>query len=79
MVHDSRALLRLAKGRNEQPSAAIFDSRTPQSSPESGERAGYDGANDAKAARPIWQWITLGHLLALHVTAADEQDRAQVE
>jgi transposase len=22
---------------------------------------------------------TLGHLLALHVTAADEQDRAQVE
>lgn len=32
----------------------------------------------AKAARCIWQWIPLGHLLALHVTAANEQERAQV-
>src|SRR4030067_2436176 len=43
MVHDLRGLLRLAKGRKEQPTAAIFDSRTLQSRPESGERAGYDG------------------------------------
>lgn len=41
MVHDLRALLRLAKGRNEQPGAAIFDSRTLQSTPESGKRAGW--------------------------------------
>ena len=39
MVHDLRMLLRIAAGRNEQPGAAIFDSRTLQSSPESGERA----------------------------------------
>src|SRR5256885_16672405 len=44
IVNDLRAILRLAQGRNEEPSAAIFDSRTLQSSPESGPRAGYDGA-----------------------------------
>ena len=38
IVHDLRAVLRLAKGRKEQPTAAIFDSRTLQSSPESGGR-----------------------------------------
>jgi hypothetical protein len=45
MVHDLRAVLRLAQGRKAAPSAAIFDSRTLQSTPESGTRAGYDGAN----------------------------------
>ncbi len=78
MVHDLRALLRLAEGRNEHPSAAIFDSRTPQSSPESGERAGCDGAKRRKGTKTHMAVDTLGHLLALHVTAADEQDRAQV-
>jgi transposase len=43
MVHDLRALVRLAKGKKEQPTAAIFDGRTVQSTPESGERTGYDG------------------------------------
>ena len=42
IVNDLRAVLRLAEGRQEQPTAAIFDSRTLQSSPESGHRAGYD-------------------------------------
>ena len=28
MVHDLRVLLRVAAGRNEQPTAAIFDGRT---------------------------------------------------
>jgi transposase len=36
MVHDLRALLRLAEGRNEQSSAAIFDSSTLLSASESG-------------------------------------------
>jgi transposase len=40
IVHDLRELLRTAQGRYGQPTAAIFDSRTLQSSPESGERAG---------------------------------------
>jgi len=48
MGHDLREVLRLAAGRNEQPSAAIFDSRTLQSSPESGECAGYDSAKRRK-------------------------------
>lgn len=43
MVHDLRALLRLAEGKEAQPSAVIADSRTMQSTPESGGRAGHDG------------------------------------
>ena len=79
MVHDLRALLRLAAGRSEKPSAAIFDSRTLQSTPESGERAGYDGAKRRKGSKTHMAVDTLGHLLVLHVTPADEQDRTQVE
>ena len=50
-----------------------------QSTPESGARAGYDGAKRRKGAKLHAAVDTLGHLLALHVTPADEQDRAQVE
>jgi transposase len=57
MVHDLREVPRLAAGRNAQPSAAIFDSRTLQSSPESGERAGYDGAKRRKGRKRLWRWI----------------------
>jgi transposase len=78
IVNDLRALLRLAQGRNEQPSASIFDSRTLQASPESGHRAGYDGAKRRKGSKVHLAVDTLGHLLALHITPADEQDRAQV-
>lgn len=78
LVHDLRELLRVATGRNARPSAAIFDSRTLQSSPESGARAGYDGAKRRKGSKTHIAVDTLGHLLALIVTPADEQDRAQV-
>ena len=79
MVHDLRALLRLASGRTPDPSAAILDSRTLRSSPESGHRAGYDGAKRKKGSKVHAAVDTLGHLLALHVTAANEQDREQAE
>jgi transposase len=79
IVHDLRMLLRLAEGRAAQPSAAILDSRTRQSTPESGARAGYDGAKRKRGSKVHMAVDTLGHLLALHVTAANEQDRAQVE
>ena len=79
MVHDLRALLRLAKGRKEQPSAAIFDGRTVQSTPESGERAGYDGHKRKKGSKIHIAVDTLGLLLAVHVTPANEQERAQVK
>jgi transposase len=78
IVHDLRVVLRLAEGRAGQPSAAIFDSRTLQSTPESGPRAGDDGAKRKRGSKVHMAVDTLGHLLGLHVTAADEQDRAQV-
>ncbi len=78
MVHDLRAVLRSAQGRQRKPTAAIFDSRTLQSTPESGGRAGYDGAKRKKGSKVHLAVDTLGHLLALHVTAANEQDRIQV-
>ena len=78
LVHDLRAVLRIADGRKENPTAAIFDSRTLQSTPESGGRAGYHGAKRRKGNKVHLAVDTLGHLLALCVTAADEQDRAQV-
>lgn len=79
IVDDLRVLLRLAAGRNSQPSAVIFDSRTLQSTPESGQRAGYDGAKRKKGSKVHMAVETLGHLLGLYVTAANEQDRAQVQ
>ncbi len=78
IANDLRAVLRIAEGRNEQPTAAIFDSRILQSTPESVARAGYDGAKRRKGNKVHLAVDTLGHLLALHVTSADQQDRAQV-
>jgi len=78
LVDDLRLLLREAKGRSRQPSAAIFDSRTLQSTPESGSRAGYDGAKRRKGSKVHVAVDTLGDLLTLLVTPANEQDRAQV-
>src|SRR5512143_1143896 len=79
IVHDLRAVLRFAEGRDPEPTAAIFDSRTLQSTRESGGRAGYDGYKRRKGSEVHAAVDTLGHLRALHVTPADEQDRAQVE
>ena len=78
IVHDLRLLLRGIKGRKGQPSAAIFDSRTLQSTPESGGHAGYDGAKRRKGSKVHVAVDTLGNLLTLLVTPANEQDRAQV-
>ena len=78
MVHDLRALIRLAKGKKEQPTATIFDGRTVQSTPESGERAGYDGHKRKKGSKIHIAVDTLGLLLAARVTPANQQERAQV-
>jgi transposase len=79
MVDDLRAVLRMAQGRNAEPTAAIFDSRTIQSTPESGGHSGYDGAKKRKGSKVHLAVDTLGYLLALHVTPANEGDRAQVQ
>jgi len=78
IIHDLRALLRLAAGRRAEPTAVIFDSQTLQSTPESGAHGGYDGAKRRKGGKVHVAVDTLGHLLALVATSADEQDRAQV-
>src|ERR687883_1275295 len=78
LTHDLRAVLRLAAGRGEEPSAAILDSRTLRSTPESGARAGWDGHKRTRGSKLHLAVDTLGHLLALHVTPAGENDRAAV-
>ena len=78
MAHDLRALIRQLGGREPAPSAAIVDSRTLSSTCESGGRAGYDGAKKRKGSKIHIAVDTLGHLLALNVTPANEGDRSQV-
>jgi transposase len=78
ITHDLRMILRMVGEREAQPTATILDARTLQSTPESGGRAGFDGAKKKRGSKVHIAVDTLGHLLALRVTAADEQDRAQV-
>src|SRR5260370_32973636 len=78
VVEDVRSLLRQWGGRKGQPTAVGIDRRTLQSTPESGARAGHDGAKRRKGWKVHIAVDTLGHLLALKVTAAAQGDRAQV-
>ena len=78
LAQDLRAVLRLAAGRAAEPSAAIIDSRTLRSTPESGQRAGYDGGKRKRGSKLHMAVDTLGHLLALHVTPANVDDRAEI-
>lgn len=79
MVNDLRSVIRVTQGRKGQPSAAVLDGRTLQSSCESGPRAGYDGYKRRNGSKVHMAVDTLGHLLAVHVTPANEQERAQVQ
>jgi transposase len=79
MVNDMRPIIRAAQGRQAQPSAVILDGRTLQSSCESGTRAGYDGYKRRKGSKAHMAVDTLGQLVALKITPANEQERAQVE
>ena len=78
MAHDLRMLLRELCARASQPTAVILDARTVQSTPESGARAAYDGHKRRKGSKVHIAVDTLGHLLALKVTPANQQERAQV-
>lgn len=92
MVEDLRMVLRVFDKRKPTPSAAIYDSRTlsstprhlDTSTPESGARAGYNGHKKTKGSKVHIAKVhiavdTLGHLLALKVTPANQDDRTQVE
>lgn len=78
LEHNLRKLVRMLTAKNAQPSTTILDGRTLQSTPESGERAGYDGYKRKKGSKVHIAVDTLGHLLAVKVTAANAQERAQV-
>ena len=79
MVSDLRSNIRMAQGRNGQPSAVAVDGRTLQSSCESSPRAGYDGYKRRRGSKVLMAVDTLGHLLPVLITLADEQERAQVQ
>ncbi len=79
MVEDLRMVLRVFDKRKPTPSAAIYDSRTLSSTPESGARAGYNGHKKTKGSKVHVAVDTVGHLLALKVTPANVDDRTQVE
>ena len=79
MTHDLRMILRLVADRPEQPTAAMLDARTMQGSVESGPRSGYDGHKKRKGAKVHLAVDTLGHLLAAHVSAANENERVHVD
>lgn len=70
MVDDLRQLLRLAEGRAAEPSAVVIDSRTVQSTPESGATAGFDGAKKRRGRKVHLAVDTRGHLLTAYVTPA---------
>lgn len=78
IVHDLNELQRVLLARAATPTAVIFDGRTWQSTPESGHRAGYDGAKKRKGSKAHLAVDTLGHLLSVVITPANEQERAQV-
>jgi transposase len=77
-AHDLRMMVRMVAEREAQPTAAVFDGRTLQSTPESGGRAGYDGYKRRNGSKVHVAVDTLGNLLALAVTPASDQERAQV-
>jgi transposase len=78
IAQDLRAILRVVHEREPDPTAAIFDGRTLRSTPESGHRAGYDGHKRKKGSKVHVAVDTLGHLLALVVTPANQDERTQV-
>jgi transposase len=79
LVQDLRTILRVAAGRQEAPTAAIFAACTLWSTPKSRARAGYDGHTRRKGSKVHQAVDMLGHLLALHVSAANVDERTQVE
>ena len=78
IVHDLNELQRLLLDRPATPSAVILDGRVLQSTPESGHRAGYDGGKRRKGSKAHIAVDTLGQLLSVVITPANEQERDQV-
>jgi transposase len=73
-----RAVLRIAAGRDVDPTTAIIDSRIIRSMTERGSSAGYDGAKRKNGSILHLAIDALRHLLALDVAPAGVDDRAVV-
>jgi hypothetical protein len=71
-AHDVQAIGRFLNDRKFEPPAAILDGRTLQLKLESGDRAGYDGAKKKKGSKIHAAVDTLGNLLVLKTTPANE-------
>ena len=72
LVSDVQSIVREWAERKGQSRAICINSRTLQSTPESGGRAGYDGARRRKGSEVHIAVDTLGHLPALTVALADQ-------
>ena len=79
ITHELRVIVRMIEDRESQPSGVILDARTMQSTPESGARAGFDGHKKRKGSKIHAAVDTLGNLLAVTVTPANENERSQVQ
>lgn len=77
-VHDLREVLRLEQGRKAQPTGSIIDSRFASSTPESGGEAAYNGAKKKSGMKIHAVVDTIGHLMALCVSAGNVDDREAV-
>lgn len=74
-VHDRlRAQVRVAAGRDPQPSAAVLDAQSIKSS-EGGEARGFDAGKKTTGRKRHLVVDTLGLLLVVMVTSASVQDR----
>src|SRR6266481_843032 len=78
LVEDVRSLLREWGGRKSQPTAVVIDTAPCNRRRNRKRGRGYDGAKRRKGSKVHIAVDTLGHLLALTVTLADQGDREQV-
>lgn len=78
IVNDLRALIRASVGKKAPPTTAIYDGQTLQGTIESGNRAGYDGHKKKNGSKVHVAVDSLGYLLGIVVTPANEQERSQV-
>jgi putative transposase len=75
-IHDRlRGAVRIQAGKRSEPTAAILDSQTVRSADQAGQR-GFDGNKKTKGIKRHILVDTLGLLLAVFVTPADEPERA---
>src|SRR2546423_3500496 len=77
ITHDLRMILRMVGERDAQPTAVVLDGRTLQSTPESGGRAGYEGAQKKNGSKMHLARGKPGHPLAQKGSAAHEEESGQ--